>query len=58
MKTVKEIAKQFNVTTMSVRYWIKDGLPFKKEKVVGVKTRIIINPNDVILYHEKKAGGK
>ena len=47
LKTVAEIAAQFGVTTMGVRYWIKKGLKTSTEKVVGIKTRIVINPDDV-----------
>jgi len=47
LKTVSEIAAQFGVTTMGVRYWIKKGLKTSTEKVVGIKTRIVINPDDV-----------
>ena len=46
-KTVKEISEQFGVTTMGVRYWLNRGLKHKKEKVLGRKERIIINPIDV-----------
>ena len=54
MKTVKEIAEMYGVTDVAVRQWLKNGLPYKKEKVIGVKTRTIINPKDVELYHKQK----
>ena len=47
LKTVAEIAAEFGVTTMGVRYWIKNGLKTSTEKVVGIKPRMIINPDDV-----------
>ena len=47
LKTVAEIAAEFGVTTMGVRYWIKNGLKTSTEKVVGIKPRIVINPDDV-----------
>lgn len=47
MFTVSEIADMFGVSKVSVRNWLKAGLPFKKEKVIGIKTRTIINPDDV-----------
>ncbi len=47
LKTVAEIAAEFGVTSMGVRYWIKKGLKHKTEKVIGIKTRIVINPDDV-----------
>ena len=50
LKTVAEIAAQFGVTTMGVRYWIKKGLKISTEKVVGIKPRIVINPDDVIEF--------
>ena len=46
-KTVKEIANEFGVTNTSVRNWIKSGLKYKTEKVVGVKPRMVIRPSDV-----------
>lgn len=49
-KTITEIAKIYGVTTMGVRYWIKNGLPYKTEKVIGLKPRIVINPEDVDKY--------
>lgn len=48
--TVAEIAERFGVTTMGVRYWIKKGLKFKTEKVIGVRPRTVIDPNDVIEF--------
>jgi len=47
MFTVSEIAEMFKVTKVTVRNWLKAGLPSKKEKVIGVKTRTIINPDEV-----------
>jgi predicted transcriptional regulator len=54
MKTVSEIAAMFGVTGNAVRKWIKGGLPYKKEKIIGIKTRIIISPEDVYRYHRAK----
>jgi predicted transcriptional regulator len=54
MKTVSEIAELFGVTPSAVRLWLKDGLPCKQEKVIGIKPRYIINPEDVKKYHENK----
>lgn len=45
--TVSEIAKMFGVSTTGVRHWIKKGLPFTTEKVIGIKPRMVINPIDV-----------
>ena len=47
LKTVAEIAAEFGVTTMGVRHWIKRGLKTSTEKVVGIKPRTVINPDDV-----------
>ena len=48
LKTIKEIAEHFNVTTMGVRYWIKTkNIPYSYEKVIGIKTRIVLNIEDV-----------
>ena len=47
LKTVEEIAKYYGVTGMAVRLWIKKGLPYKIEKVIGIKPRIVIAIKDV-----------
>jgi len=48
LKTIKEVAEHFNVTTMAVRYWIKHkDIPCKVEKVIGIKPRIVLNVEDV-----------
>lgn len=47
MKSVKEIADMYGVTTMGVRYWLSKGLPYKTEKRLKSKERIIIDPKDV-----------
>ena len=47
LKTVAEIAKIYKVSTMGVRLWIKKGLPYKIEKVVGIKPRKVIDIKDV-----------
>ena len=57
MKTVKEIAEEFGVTKMSVYNWLKDGLPHKKERVIGIRKRTIINPEDVVMFLELTNGG-
>lgn len=55
MKTIKEVAEIYKVTTMAVRHWIKDGnIPTKKEKVIGIKARIILDEKDVEEYHKSK----
>ena len=47
-KTVKEISELYNVTTMAVRYWIKrHDIPYKLEKVIGIKPRIVLLLEDV-----------
>lgn len=50
MKTVYETAELFNVTKTTVYNWLKAGLPSKKEKVIGIKTRILIDPKDVMNF--------
>ena len=47
METVREIAKRYGVTRAAVYYWLRDGLPHKKERIVGRKERVIIDPADV-----------
>lgn len=46
-KTVAEIAVMFGVSKQAVMLWIKNGLPTEKEKVIGIKTRRVIDPDDV-----------
>jgi hypothetical protein len=45
--SVFETAKERGVTPMAVRYWLKHGLKYSKERVIGKKEYIIINPKDV-----------
>ena len=45
--SVAEIAEKFGVTTMAVRHWIKKGLKTETEKIIGVKPRMVIDPEDV-----------
>lgn len=56
MKTVSEIAKEYGVTRTTVYTWLNDGLPYKREKIIGIKTRIIIDPVDVTIFHRGKVG--
>ena len=53
MKTVQEIATMFGVSSVAVRNWLKDGLPYQKEKVIGIKTRTVIEPADVYNYQHR-----
>lgn len=53
-KTVAEIAVMFGVSKQAVMLWIKNGLPTEKEKVIGIKTRQTINPDDVVKFHKNK----
>ena len=46
-KTVKEISEYFGVTPQTVGNWIKVGLPYGIEKIIGRKPRRIINQEDV-----------
>jgi len=46
-KTVREIADMYNVTKEGVYYWIRNGLKYETEKVVGIKPRKVIDPKDV-----------
>lgn len=55
MLTVKEVSEKYGVSTMAVRHWINDGLPYKVEKIIGLKPRMIIDPKDVEKYHKSKA---
>lgn len=55
-KTVAQIAVMFGVSKQSVMLWIKNGLPTEKEKVIGVKTRRVIDPDDVKRYQDGRKG--
>ena len=48
--TVQEIADEFEVTKSGVYYWLREGLPFETEKVIGVKPRKVIDPSDVYKF--------
>lgn len=48
--TVSEIAEIYKVTPMGVRFWIKNGLRYQVEKVIGIKPRKVIDPKDVEDY--------
>uniref|UniRef100_A0A6H1ZDU9 Putative DNA binding, helix-turn-helix domain containing protein n=1 Tax=viral metagenome TaxID=1070528 RepID=A0A6H1ZDU9_9ZZZZ len=52
LKTVAEICKIYGVTDPCVRIWIKKGLPYKIEKVVGIKPRMVIQIEDVEKFME------
>lgn len=53
-KSVKDIAKMFDVHEYTIRRWLKDGLEFEKEKLIGRKARIVIDPQSVWKYHKTK----
>jgi len=52
MKTVEEISKMFGVSRITIYKWIKEGMKTSKEKVIGKRTRTVIDPADVIAYHK------
>ena len=54
MKNIKEIATMFEVSGSAVRKWVADGLPHRYEKIIGRKTRVVIDPADVIAFHKSK----
>jgi predicted transcriptional regulator len=56
LKTVAEIAKLYGVTHMAVRHWIKKGLKTKTERVIGIKPRMVIDPDDVKKFLGLKNG--
>ena len=45
-----QIAKRFCVTKQAVYYWIKHGLPYKTERVVGRRERKVIDPASVAAF--------
>lgn len=45
--TVAETAEARGVTSMAVRYWIKNGLKFSTRREIGKKEHIVIDPKDV-----------
>ena len=48
--TVKETAISRGVTSMAVRYWIKNGLEYTTRREIGKKEHIVIDPKDVDKY--------
>ena len=45
--TAKEIADVYQVTVQAVYYWVRNGLPFQKERVLGIRERITFKLKDV-----------
>lgn len=45
--TAKEIADIYQVTVQAVYYWVRNGLPFQKERVLGIRERITFKLKDV-----------
>ena len=40
---------------MAIRHWIKDGdIPTKKEKIIGIKPRYVLNLKDIEEYLKSK----
>jgi len=53
--TVYEAAKKYKVTPLTIRNWIKDGVPFEVEKVIGIRPRMKVNTDDIEKYLNAKA---
>ena len=48
LKTIKQIAEHFGVTTSGVRFWIKTkNIPYTIQKVIGIKPRMMLKIEDV-----------
>lgn len=58
METVQQTADRFGVTKQSVYRWLKNGLPYRKERVIGIKERKMINPADVVSFLNLSDGDK
>ena len=56
--TVKEIAKHFSVTPQTVYNWLSEGLEKSYIKKIGVRSTMVIDPEDVKRFHEKIAEEK
>ena len=50
METVQQIADRFGVTKQAVYRWIRHGLAYKKERVIGRKERKVIDPANVVTF--------
>lgn len=48
--TVQEAADFFNVSRTAVYNWLKAGLPYVEEKVIGIKRRKKIDTDDVYKF--------
>ncbi len=55
LKSVREVAEIYNVTESAVRKWIKKGLEYKTEKVIGIRPRMIFNLDDIDNFLKKNA---
>ena len=45
--TVKQVAEKYKVSETAVRMWVEKGLPYKTEKVIGIKPRMVISETDI-----------
>ena len=46
-KTLQQIADERGLSYQAVRNWIDRGLPYKTEKVLGHKPRMVVDPKEV-----------
>ena len=45
-----EVAEMYGVTKQAVGLWVKDGLKYKIEKIPGIKTRRVFDPEEVVAF--------
>ena len=54
MKTIKEVAKLYDVSENTIRKWIRDGMSHRVEKVIGIRPRIVLDIADISRYLQSK----
>ena len=51
---VHEIAGMVGVTPPTIYAWIRQGLPFRTEKIIGLRPRKIVSPADIEAFLKTK----
>ena len=52
--TISEAANKYSVTPLTIRNWIKDGVPFDVEKVIGIRPRMKVDTDEIEKYLKSK----
>ena len=47
MLTIAEMANKYKISYVAVRQWVSRGCPYENEKVIGRKSRIVLDEKKV-----------